>query len=328
MNLIKSRLKEFFLLWKNYSFSYACYSILWWICFYIRPPYCNRISTFAIRKKTEWLDRYFNENYQDIINKYQGKNWNTESIGQAHIWVFWGQGEEKMPPLVKACYRQLTYYNENVELITNDNISNYIKLPDIVLEKVNSGKLTWAYFSDIVRNTILSEYGGIWIDATVWVSGRIPMDTLTYYRFFSPAENTYTDNKSMRFWSNMNYNWNGWCMWSNCKKYITFSFVSEMLIEIAKRENVIPDYVTIDYLIYLAIRLFPKTHEDLERTKDFQCKNRHELANRMSTRFDMAEYKALIEENFIFKLSFRANWEERDCNGQQTFYGRILEDVI
>ena len=44
-------------MWRNYGFTSAFYNILWWVCFYIRPPYCNKISTFAINKKTQWLNK-------------------------------------------------------------------------------------------------------------------------------------------------------------------------------------------------------------------------------------------------------------------------------
>ena len=139
---------------------------------------------------------------------------------------------------------------------------------------------------------------------------------------------TAINSRSVRFWSTFNWNWNGWCMWSNCRKYIIFSFVADMLIEIAKRENVIPDYVTIDYLIYLAIRLFPETHKDLEKAKEIQCTNRHKLALIMNEPYDSNKYNELIKNDFIFKLSFRANWNKATKEGKQTFYGRILKDII
>lgn len=328
MNIIKTRLKEFFLLWRNYSFIYAWYGIVWWFCFYTRPPFCNKLSTYAINKKTKWLDRYFKRNYSHIIDKYKTVALSNEKISEPKIWVFWGQGEENMPPLVKACYKQLRHHNDNVQLLTNDNVNNFIKLPDIVMRKVNSGEITWAYFSDIIRNSVLAKHGGLWVDATAWTSGEIPIEIFLKYKFISPSEQSATNNRSVRFWSTFNWNWNGWCMWSNCKNYKIFSFVADMLIEIAKRENVIPDYVTIDYLIYLAIRLFPETHQDLEKAKEIPCSNRHKLALMMNEVYDENKYKELIKDNFIFKLSFRANWYKTTKEGKQTFYGRILENII
>ena len=328
MNIVIIRFKEFVSLWKNYSFAYACYSILWWFCFYARPPFCNKLSTYAINKKTKWLDRYFKKNYSHIIDKYKTASISNKKISEPKIWVFWGQGETQMPPLVKACYRQLTHYNNNVKLLTNENIKDYIEIPNVVMHKVCNGQISWAYFSDIVRNSVLAKHGGLWVDATTWISGRIPTDVLLKYKFISPSEQSATNNRSVRFWSTFDWNWNGWCMWSNSKNYIIFSFVADMLIEIAKKESVIPDYVTIDYLIYLAIRLFPETHQDLEKAKEIQCSNRHKLALIMNEPYNEKKYIELIKDDFVFKLSFRANWQKTTKDGIETFYGRILKDVI
>lgn len=328
MNTVKIRIKEFFALWKNYSFSYACYNILWWFCFYIHPPFCGKISTFAINKKTKWLDIYFKNNYHEIINKYLEKNWQTKEIESTHIWVFWGQGEENMPPLVKACYRQLTYYNDNVILLTNDNIKEYIDIPPIVYKKVSTGHVSWAHFSDITRNTLLARYGGLWLDATVWVRGKIPFDKLKNVEFFSANSKVPASSRAMRFWTSFDYNWSTWCMYSRVKGNRLFTFVAEMLTSIAEREKQWLDYVIQDYLIYYAYKELPDIADMLESCKTIPCCNRNKLAEIMNERFDEEKYNELIKDDFVFKLSFRTKWEKKTEKGEQTFYGRILEDII
>lgn len=328
MNIIKTRFKEFFSLWKNYSFIYACYNILWWVCFYTRPPYCNKISTFAINGKTKWLDKYFAKKYNHIIDKYRNAAISGEVITEAKIWVFWGQGETQMPPLVKACYRQLTHYNENVILVTLENINNFIELPHIIYEKANMGNISWAHFSDIVRNTLLAKYGGLWLDATVWVSGAIPFERLSQVDIFSANGKIAHTSRSTCFWTSFEYNWSTWCMWSKSAENRLFAFVSEMLISIAEHEKQWPDYVIQDYLIYYAYKNIPGIANMLEESKTIPCNNRNKLATIMNERYNENKYQELIKDNFIFKLSFRANWQTTTKDGTETFYGRILKDVI
>lgn len=328
MNIIRIRFKEFFLLWKHYSFLYAWYSIIWWVCFYTRPPFCNRLSTYAINKKTKWLDKYFAHKYKDIIEKYQNWQFETLPIEEPYIWVFWGQGEENMPPLVKACYRQLTHYNENINLVTIENVNKYIELPGIIFEKANAGKISWAHFSDIVRNTFLAKYGGLWLDATVWVRGEIPFDRLSQVDIFSANGETPNTSRSTRFWTSFNYNWSTWCMWSRSANNILYSFVSEMLIAIAEREKQWPDYVIQDYLIYYAYKNIPGVIEMLEQSKTIPCNNRNELAKVMNNEFNEDKYKELTKEDFVFKLSYRTKWRTVTDNGEETFYGRILKNII
>lgn len=328
MNTLKIRFKEFFSLWKNYSFAYACNSILWWFCFYTRPPFCNKISTFALSKKTKWLDNYFSKNYKNIIKKYSSYNIETKPIIKVNIWVFWGQGETHMPPLVEACYRQLTHYNENVSLVTIENIKEYIDLPAIIYEKAHKGKISWAHFSDITRNTLLARHGGLWIDATVWVSGEIPFNKISQLDFFSANGKVPISSHSTKFWTSFDYNWSTWCMWNRKANNVLYSFVSEMLIAVAEREKQWPDYVIQDYFMYYAYKNIPGVKEMLEQSKTISCKNRNELANIMNNEFNTIQYEELTKEDFVFKLSFRTKWHITTKEGKQTFYGRILKDII
>ena len=326
--ILKTRITEFFSLWKYYSFLYALYNAVWWFCFYTRPPFCYKLSTYAIKKKTAWLDKYIEREYKHIIDKYK-KAGITDAgtiIKEPTIWIFWGQGEENMPPLVKACYKQLTRNNCNVTLVTSKNINEFLDLPQEVIDKVNCGKISWAYFSDIIRNSLLTKYGGLWMDATVWAPHKLPIKEFMNYRFFSPGTRIVVNNRTINFWSNFEWSWNGWCLWSNMTNYPIFSFVADMLTEIAIKEEVIPDYVTIDYLIYYAIRSHPTTHKDLEFSQTFNCKNRHTLASIMHEEYNEVQYKELIEDNFFFKLSFRAGWKERTKEGKKTFYGHLISN--
>lgn len=328
IKILKTRTKEFFLLWKNYSFLYAWYSILWWFCFYTRPPFCNRLSTYAIKKKTAWLDKYFKKNYSHILNKYNDYEICGSVITDPKIWMFWGQGENNMPPLVKACYRQLTHNNKNVVLITNDNVRSYIELPEVVFDKVNAGKISWAHFSDIVRNTLLEKHGGLWVDATVWVRGEIPFDKLYKTEIFSANGDAASTSRSIKFWTSFDYNWSTWCMWSRSTNNRLFAFVSEMLISIAEREKQWPDYVIQDYLIYYAYRHLSGIANMLEQRKTIPCNKRNELANIMNNEFKEDKYKELTKEDIVFKLSYRTKWKEYTDNGENTFYGRILKNII
>lgn len=321
-------LKEFFSKWKNWGFLLAYYNLIWWLCFYLRPPFALKVSTWAIKKKTQKLDSYFTRNYSYIINKYKHFENINVSETNSNIWVFWGQGEENMPPLVKACYKQLTYFNRSVVLITTQNYNQYISIPQKTIDRVLNQEISWAYFSDIVRNSLLAQHGGLWIDATVWVSGKIPFDLLKRFQIFSPTGDELLTSKSVRFWSNLQWNWSGWCLWSKNKGHILFSFVRDMLIEISLKEKEIPDYVTIDYLIYLACRKFPQVASDIEQIKTNFCYKRHDLAKMMNQPFDKDQYNDLTSSDFVFKLSYRSPWNSQSSSGKETFYGRILNGII
>lgn len=318
---------EFFSKWKNWGFLLASYNLIWWLCFYLRPPFALKISTWAIKKKTQLFDNYFNKNYYNIINKYKQDIASTPSK-YYNIWVFWGQGKESMPPLVNACYRQLKYFNENVTLITNKNITEYITLAPIIFSKVRNGTISWAHFSDIARTTLLAKYGGLWVDATVWVPERLPIQMLSNFEIFSPNGKVLQTNKSVQFWTSFEWNWSTWCLWSSNSGNKLFSFVSSMLQAIGEREQCWPDYVIQDYLIYYACRFFPDVQESMKRMQGISGAKRNDLANLMNQPFDINQYKDLVSSDIVFKLSYRSQWKTKTSSGEETFYRRILNGII
>lgn len=326
--ILRDKMNAFFQKSAHYGISFAFYDLLWWICFYVRTPFSYRLSSWALGKKTAWLDGYIGKKYSDIIDKYKNNPPKATLTDNYRIWVFWGQGEDAMPPLIKACYRQLTEYNDNAILVTNENVSDYIDISEVIKEKVTKGKLTWANYSDIIRNLLLSNYGGLWIDSTVWVSGELPMGLLLDSPLFTACGKVLPTPKGIRFWTSYDWNWSSWCMGSNKSSYLLFAFVGEMLKEIALREKYWPDYVIQDYLILYACRSFPSVKADMSEAQKVEAKRRNELATIMNDPYEETVYQDLIKEDYVFKLSFRSAWREQTDDGRQTFYSRIVNGVI
>lgn len=97
------------------------------------------------------------------------------------IWQYWHQGEENAPELIKRCFDSVKRIEgdtisggKRVIVLSYDTIKDYIKLPEKYCRLVESGKMKIAHFSDILRLYLLKEYGGIWIDSTIFLSGKIP----------------------------------------------------------------------------------------------------------------------------------------------------------
>ncbi|MCR5400437.1 MAG: capsular polysaccharide synthesis protein, partial [Treponema sp.] len=86
------------------------------------------------------------------------------------IFVMWLQGgEDVMPEAVKMCFNSLKKRcnTHPIYLISEKNLAEYIDLPPKINEKFKDGRISRAFFSDIVRASLLYKYGGTWIDSTV-----------------------------------------------------------------------------------------------------------------------------------------------------------------
>lgn len=324
--LLKKTFIEFSHLWRYYGFLPAFYTLVWWLNFYIRTPFRFELSRWALLHKTRWLDKHISKKYGDIISNFKNKKLSGELITNPIIWVFWGQGIDRMPTLIKACYNQLKLNNKNVCLITNENINEYIEISPIVLSKVQTGKITWAHFSDLVRMSLVSKYGGLWVDATVWVPKELPFDRLMQMSLFSPNGKTLNSKSNICFWTSLGLNWSGWCLWANHRDSVLYGFVAQMLAKMIETEKMTLDYVLIDYLMRYAIHNFPNLRNEIEKFQNVSGEKRGALASLMNTPYNQKVYDDLCKDDFVFKLSFRTNWQKKTSSGETTFYGKLIAD--
>ena len=90
------------------------------------------------------------------------------------IWICWFQGIEKAPELVKACYNSVVknYNDKEIIVLTEENYKQYVDIPEYILKKWEKGYITFAHFSDILRIELLSKYGGLWLDSTIFTTKK------------------------------------------------------------------------------------------------------------------------------------------------------------
>ena len=90
-----------------------------------------------------------------------------DDLGEAPVFMYWGQGFAEAPPVVQACRRQLELLNPdaNLHFLDNHNLGAYAALPDRVLAGTDG---RWAARSDAIRLELLARYGGTWLDATCY----------------------------------------------------------------------------------------------------------------------------------------------------------------
>ena len=316
---IKMILKEFFLKSKYYSLSYAIYSTAWWLGWYIAP--LRSWAYWGLKKKTDWMNKYFMEQYSNIIEKYLNQGENVEECDYYNIWVFWAQGEENMPELVRACYKNLCKLNGDcVKLLTMDNLGDYVELPKFVFDKLERGTMTYTHFSDILRMSLLSKYGGIWIDSTCWVAKSVPQDVKNM-SFWSCK----TANANIPLWSNSR--WTTWALATNRKNMFIFSFVKDMLLAHAQKADCWIDYLLQDYLIFLASLKFDQCNDNVVNLDENNL-GRGLLWGIMNLQYDKDKYQEISKNTWIFKLSYKTTLNKKTADGNDTFYGKLISGEL
>lgn len=243
--------------------------------------------------------------------------------GKLPVWVCWWQGEDAMPDIVRACFRSLqrNFSEERTEirLITFDNLSEYVRFPDFIMEKYRSKVITLTHLSDLLRAALLTLYGGFWLDATYLLNEK-PADWILssgplYTQHFS--ELRYTDeilvkgrwtanlmradawNPLTRFMLNAFY-----CYWAACDTMI--------------------DYFLIDYLVLLAYEEIPSVREMMDSCPPSQPEL-YSVEILLNEAFDAKKWSRLTKETSFFKLSYKHIFEDHTKDGKMTYYAKIME---
>lgn len=102
------------------------------------------------------------------------------------IWIFWAQGWEDAPSIARASLNSWKHLNPDWEVRTLDRNSEEYEGTREFCKSKNMG---WAAKSDLLRLSLMSKHGGVWVDATTiclkplddWVHER--MGTAGFFLF-------------------------------------------------------------------------------------------------------------------------------------------------
>lgn len=292
----------------HFSPSFAFWSVLWWI------GWCNitrlsKIYWYAHSKKQRFIALFLKRRH--CLPEGSG-NVATETRDWK-IFFFWLQGVDGMPPLVRACYEKILKSNgDSVQLITSRNIKQWVTLPEYLYEKLDKGIITYTHFSDILRVALLSQHGGLWVDATCWIPSRIP-EWVRNCPCFSPHHN---EN-----------DWVGWCQGTNLTHSSFYDSVLDVFCRYWKQEELLIDYLFIDYVMRIIMDSQP---DELQKWQGIPINNigRSWLFPLLNQKFDQEKYDKLLSENFIFKLSYKNKYREFTPAGELTFYGKMIRGEL
>lgn len=185
----------------------------------------------------------------------------TEKI----VWQYWAQGFDSVPDVVRQCLDSVDRYATGYKIIrlSDDTLSDYLDLPDFLSAK--RPMMTTAHFSDLLRLMLLKTYGGIWMDATVLLTGPIPeeyaqSDFFVFRR--DPAEPNY------RYWRNVYAYYFGWAKGFRVNMLSSFmvakrgnriiSGLCDLMLLWWQKNDSFPDYFFLQIMTDVYCRLAPQ----------------------------------------------------------------------
>lgn len=274
-------------------------------------------ATKANRKLSTKIISTLENDYADILDKYAHMENKTEYDPNAPIWVCWLQGMDNAPQIVKQCVKSIKKSTKHpVIILDKDNIANYCKFPEYIYEKHESKHIENAQFSDILRMTLLAQYGGFWIDATVFIPNCFP-EELFKYEFYTCKRK----NQNSSFVSG--YRWTSF--FNGCQKgSIVQTAMMELFFAYWKKENYLIDYLLLDYfmlILYNNCQNIKKLIDDVP----YNNSNIEQLQNIFNDVYNESDFNELLNgDTYLFKTSWRMNFVEKTADGKETYFGHFI----
>lgn len=225
------------------------------------------------------------------IEKRIEKNLSTKKINQNKAFVFW-DNPATAPDIVKVALesqKKNIGQDFNFVILNKDNLKNYIEIPENIRPIMESNA---THFSDWLRTKLLIKFGGIWLDATCFVSKNLS-ESLKEIR---QQECFLFAYKGSRVGS--------WFILSQPNSYIinTIDVVLNLWWE---KYNYLTNYFMYHDIVEMLYWVDNKYKDQWDKMIKVHPKKALLLNQSLSKNFDNDRYNEIIDDYFIHKLTYK-----------------------
>lgn len=261
--------------------------------------------------KFQFLRRY----YGHLIEKCK-ENPVSDRTNEGPIWVCWWQGEEQMPDIIRMCFTSLKKNAPNdrpIVLLHSENYRKYADIPQYIIDKFEKKVMSITHFSDILRMTLLAKHGGLWIDASVFLSSKMPSEVFEkpYFTGTTPA---YPDSIAQSKYTVFLLGAAAEAPW--------IVLVRDVLYEYWKKSWVLMDYSLVNYILTLGLKSIPELQTQIQECV-YDTPHMTAIQDNRNVTCNSDQYKKMVSECSFFKLSYKLDFKEFDENGNLTYYGML-----
>lgn len=233
------------------------------------------------------------------------------------IFVYWKQGFENAPEIVMKCVKSIKANAglHKVILLSDDNIKEYVRIPDHIETLLKQKKMAIANYSDIVRTDLLIRYGGIWCDSTCFLTESFPkyvenepiflFNTLASSKFGTPSKCS------------------NWFIKAN-QGNIVLKKIQNFLNEYYKHYNFPCAYLIWHYTLSALIESNSECRKIWDN-KPYVCNvNPHLLQKFFKKEFSEKNYEYVLKGSFVHKLSYKFDRKKTSPNSY-TYYDHFMK---
>jgi len=261
--------------------------------FFIEVFIFNR--DFRAKVKSRFAKHYLKK-YVDEVVQFDTKQ--EQITGNDIIWQYWHNGIDNVPLLIRKCLEsvQKNMPDKKQVILSFDTIKNYIELPQRYYDLLKSGKMPIAHFSDVLRVYLLQKYGGTWIDATIYLTNRIPDDIMNS-SFCVLQKDPKIDNQENKMS----------CFFIHTNGYSEHIAMMKKILDSYWAENdFVINYFMFEHLSTMLSDKTPSLKQEWESMPYYNAKELTEpLQKKLFEDFDEQEWVDLKTKTDIHKLTYK-----------------------
>ena len=227
------------------------------------------------------------------------------------IWTMWQQGEAQMPETVQASMKTIKNFAKRNDcefyLLTDENLADFINIPRDITEKYKKKELSTAHYSDIIRFSLLCQYGGIWMDATLFVSPYATLEMFDGDFFTLNHPPIHTDQIERAIGD---FKWAGFFL-AGKKGKPYFKHIRDLYLYYVRKYPVFIHYLMMDYFILSEYKCNPYFESLVDRLPILAPAERvWFLRDHAHDLFDEKEWEEVLKTTPIMKTTYKIKKEE------------------
>lgn len=252
--------------------------------------------------------------YGKFVNRNLSEDTPIESRNPKFLWIYWHQGIENAPELVRCCYRSVVknLSNWDIRVITAENINEYVQFPSHIMKKVDNGQITLTHLSDLLRLELLIRYGGLWMDSTVLCTdGNIPdvilKSDLFCYQCLKPGADGHSSLMS------------SWLIYSKANNHLLKETL-KLCYKYWETHSYMVDYFLLHQFFSIVCDRVP---DEARKIPQYCNSTPHIMLLNILEKFDQVVWNDICNQTSFHKLSYKLPLQGSEIGG--TYYEYILK---
>lgn len=268
------------------------------------------------RVKARWAKLHLKE-HVDFAIKSTKMPLDAQPQDYKIIWQYWHQGVDNAPQIIQKCFNSIKKHHPeyDIRILTFDTIKNYVNVPQKYYDLLEQKKIPIAIFSDVVRLYLLAQYGGLWIDSTIYLTDRIPDDILEA-DFFVLQKNPKTDNfedKMSCFFIKANAD----NIWIHLIKNAIESYW-------AKNDYLI-HYFIFEHIVSMISETTPELLQDWNKMPYYSADTCGILQNKFFNEYNLEELESIKKQTSIHKLTYK---KDDSVIPENSYYKMLIKEKV